>query len=150
MATFTVKVTLSGSVAGRTVSYTHTGTFTGIEEVVQDSSSMDWNGSYVFSQTGSTYYRGRSDFSGISFACISNQSQNQLGSVRAEGSSDQIQFYLMRGVPMLFWHSHDYDAAIRYDATTANIPDQNLDVMFVQGLTGPIEYKSIAFFRAIT
>ena len=150
MATFTVTVTLTGSVSGRAVNYTHTGTFTGIEEVGLDSDTTNWNGTSIFSQTGTTYYRGRSDFSGVSFACISNQTTNQLGSVRAEGTTDQITFHLMKGVPMLFWHSADYDAAIRYDATTVNIPDQNLDVLFVQGLTGPIEYKSIAFFRAIT
>lgn len=150
MATFTIDFTIAGTVNGRSVNYTHSTTLTGIEEVVRDNDVAgvgleNISGLY---QTGSNYYRGRTDFTGATFAMINNTSIRAL--MRVTDAAETVSFQVPPGVPMLYWHSFDYDAALGYDAATPASPDSDLTGLGFEGVTGPTTYEAIGLFRAIT
>lgn len=148
MATFTVKVTIAGSVQGRPINFEHTATVTGIEDIGQDNDIADNVGNRIFMQGGGSYHRGQSNFSACDFVIVNNTTSNAVGYVSdiAEG----VQMLLRTGLPILYWQSHDYDAAIGYDAGTPASPNSDVTGVNIICTAGHLAYNALAFFRALT
>ena len=149
MATFTVKVTIAGSVQGRPINYEHTATLTGIEEVGQDfgvsaPGQVTPNGTDIFQQ-GATPKRGVSNYSGLTFGIINGVTSNAHGYVFDQ--TEQLAFPVRNGIPFLYWHSFDYDAALYYDAGgTPGAPNADITGCTVFTQIGHMEYNALALY----
>jgi len=152
MATFTVKVTIAGSVQGRPINYEHTATLTGIEDVGQDFGIAGQGQAAlktdIFMQ-GASPKRGVSNYSGITFGIINGVTANAHGYVY--DATKQLAFPVRNGIPFLYWHSFDYDAALYYDAGgTPGAPNADITGCNVFTQIGRMEYNALALYRAIT
>lgn len=153
MASFTVTVTIAGTVRGRSINYTHTATVADIVDVGQDSGvaapgQITPNGTDIFQQ-GTTPRRGVSNFSGITFGIINGITANAHGYVFDQ--TEQLAFPVRNGIPFLYWHSDSYDSVLYYDAGgTPGAPNADLTGCTVFTQIGHMEYNALAFYKAIS
>lgn len=150
MADFTLTVTLSGNVVGRSLSFTHSHTISGITEFGEDNAELDINALHqVFSHDG-TRYRGRSSEIASNFIMVQNDTQN--GAVYTEvgdgvGSVDLVTVY---GWPRIFYHSDSYDSCFMYSVDTPGSPSRDAEYLTLATLDGPLKVNAIALFKAIS
>ena len=150
MADFTLTVTLSGNVVGRSLSFTHSHTISGITEFGEDNAELDINALHqIFSHDG-TRYRGRSAYIGPEFLLVQNDTQNGIMYCDITDGTESATLDVVYGWPRVFYHSDSYDSAFMYDAGTPGSPDKDIEAVSLATYDGPLKVGAIALFKAIS
>lgn len=146
MATFTLKMTIAGTVAGRAINYTKTTTLTGIEAVVTDRDICDSNGGVSSLVLGSGS-RGESGYAAAAFAMVTNTTSGGL--MMSEDDTLSLALHALPGIPVLYWQSYDYDACLYSDTSTGS-PNTDYAGGNLYGMTGPCSFSAVGLYKPIT
>lgn len=150
MADFTLTVTISGNVVGKSISFTHSDTISDITEFGEDHAELDTGATVsIFSHDG-TKYRGRSEYIGPELIIVQNETQNAILYTDIGDGSENATLDTVYGWPHIFYHSDSYDASFMYDAATPGSPDKDIEVVNVGSKDGALKVNAVALFKAIS
>jgi hypothetical protein len=150
MADFTITVSLSGTINGRTLTVENTFTLTSVQQVIQDEGYVSgYNGAVLFSEaTGGN--RGQHAENGVAFLCVMPTTPYAT-QVQLVNSSGPTSVYVNAGMtPMIYHHGEDFNGAIASSTTgTPGTPSNEINSYTFYPYT-PFEYRAIALIKPVS